>query len=165
MYNEAMSAALEREQVSDAPYVSNGVNSEYARRLARAKDSVKDLGDEMERTQAEWDTANQDWLKAMVRELLGVGVEIESSAPVTDTQPQAAQTSEPGNWKMKVQAEAAARFKRLRAAGSSPTVHSILDDMVTWCRANDVKSGGGVFPSAGYLRTHVLGGKHWTPPR
>jgi hypothetical protein len=120
---------------------------------------------EFDETQKEWDIVNQAWLNAMVRELLGMGVEIESSAPVTDSQPQAEPTSEPGNWKMKVQAEAAARFKRLRAAGSSPTVHSILDDMVTWCRANDVKSGGGVFPSAGYLRTHVLAGKHWTPPR
>ena len=69
------------------------------------------------------------------------------------------------NWKMKVQAEAASRFKRLRASGASPTTHSILDDMVIWCRDNDVKTDGGIYPKAGYLRTHVLGGKHWTPPK
>ena len=88
----------------------------------------------------------------------------EGAAPEPQAAP-AAPPSEPGNWKMVIQAEAAARFKRLRAAGSSPVVYSILDDMVMWCRANDVKTDGGVFPSAGYLRTHVLGGKHWTPPR
>lgn len=80
-------------------------------------------------------------------------------APVVE-----APANEPGNWKMKIQAEAAARFIRLRAVGASPTPHSILDDMVKWCRANEVKTDGGIFPSAGYLRTHVLGGKHWMPP-
>jgi hypothetical protein len=49
----------------------------------------KALLKEFDSTQAAWDTANQTWLNAMVRELLGMGVEIESSAPATDTQPQA----------------------------------------------------------------------------
>jgi hypothetical protein len=69
------------------------------------------------------------------------------------------------NWKMRIQVEATSYFLRLRANGASPTVHSMLDDLVIWCRANDVKTDGGIFPSAGYLRTHVLGGKHWEPPR
>lgn len=68
------------------------------------------------------------------------------------------------NWKMRVQAQAAARILRLRSVGANPTVHSILDDMAKWCREKDVKTNGGIFPSSGYLRTHVLGGKHWTPP-
>ena len=68
------------------------------------------------------------------------------------------------NWKMRIQTEAAAMFQRLRESGASPTVHSILDDLVKWCRANGVKTDGGIYPRAGYLRTHVLGGKHWTPP-
>lgn len=68
------------------------------------------------------------------------------------------------NWKMKVQIEAAAHFKVLRKSGASPTVHSILDKMVAWCRTNDVKTDSGIYPSSGYLRTHVLGGKHWSPP-
>lgn len=105
--------------------------------------------------------------------------ETPQPAPIeqADTQPQPAPVGEaparengkaeiaPGNWKMKIQAEAASRFKRLRASGASPTVHSILDDLVTWCRDNDVKTDGHIYPSANYLRTHVLGGKHWTPPR
>jgi hypothetical protein len=69
------------------------------------------------------------------------------------------------NWKMRIQIEAAAHMKTLRAAGASPTTHSILDRMVTWCRNNEVMTDGGIYPKAGYLRTHVLGGRHWTPPR
>lgn len=69
------------------------------------------------------------------------------------------------HWKMRVQAEATTRFKRLRAAGASPTVNSIKDDLAKWCRDNDVKTSGHVFPSSNYLRTHVLSRKHWSPPR
>lgn len=73
--------------------------------------------------------------------------------------------SKPDNgWKSKIQIEAASHMKTLRKSGASPTVHSILDRMVDWCRNNDVKTNGGIYPSSGYLRTHVLGGKHWTPP-
>lgn len=71
------------------------------------------------------------------------------------------------NWKMKVQAEATQMIVRGRTHGAQPVVHSILDDLVRWCRENGVKTqdGEGVFPSAGYLRTHVLSSKHWTPPK
>jgi len=72
---------------------------------------------------------------------------------------------ETNNWKMKIQVEATSRFKRLRKSGASPTVHSIVGDVAIWCRENDVKTDGGIYPSARYLQTHVLGGKHWTPPR
>lgn len=68
------------------------------------------------------------------------------------------------NWKMQIQAEATALVLRLRASGASPTRHSILDSMVTWCRENNVMTDGKIFPSSGYLRTHVLGGKHWEVP-
>jgi hypothetical protein len=68
------------------------------------------------------------------------------------------------NWKMRVQVAAAERWERLRALNTNPTVSSILSDMVKWCRENEVCTDGGITPSEGYLRTHVLGGKHWTPP-
>lgn len=83
---------------------------------------------------------------------------------VAENSPDGMEAATP-NWKMQIQAEAASLFKRLRASGASPTTSSILDDMVTWCRTHDVKTDSGIYPSAGYLRTHVLGGKHWTPPR
>lgn len=65
------------------------------------------------------------------------------------------------HWKMQVQVEAARRLKSLRNSGANPTVHSILDDMAKWCIQNGVKTDSGIFPSANYLRTHVLSGKHW----
>lgn len=68
------------------------------------------------------------------------------------------------NWKLQVQIEATDLFKRLRKAGASPTVQSTVDAMAKWCRDNNMKTGNGIYPSANYLRTHVLGGKHWSPP-
>ena len=73
--------------------------------------------------------------------------------------------AESTNWKTRIQTEAASLITRLRASGANPTTHSILDNMVIWSRTHDVKTDGGIHPSANYLRTHVLGGKHWTPPR
>lgn len=68
------------------------------------------------------------------------------------------------NWKMLVQTEATALCLRLRSAGANPTKNSILESMAKWCRDNDVKTDRKIYPSANYLRTHVLGGKHWDVP-
>lgn len=73
--------------------------------------------------------------------------------------------SELPHWKMQVQSAAADHWKNLRAGGANPTVSSILAWVAKWCIDNDVRTDGGVNPSAGYLRTHVLSGKHWTTPR
>lgn len=69
------------------------------------------------------------------------------------------------NWKMLIQTEATAHCLRLRKAGASPTKNSILDSMAQWCRDNNVMTDGSIYPSANYLRTHVLGGTHWDVPR
>lgn len=68
------------------------------------------------------------------------------------------------HWKMQVQAEAAAYWLRLRKSGANPTRGSIRPHLLRWCKENNVKTPGGINPSDGYLRTHVLSGKHWTPP-
>lgn len=68
------------------------------------------------------------------------------------------------NWKMQVQTEATALVLRLRSTGANPTRNSILESMAQWCRNNNVKTDSGIHPSEGYLRTHVLGGKHWDVP-
>jgi len=68
------------------------------------------------------------------------------------------------NWKMRVQTEATELFLRLLASGANPTPHSLVKPMAQWCRDNDIFTDGGINPSDGYLRTHVLGGGHWTPP-
>lgn len=87
----------------------------------------------------------------------------DSYSPQQDEMPE--QDSGPvPNWKMLVQAEAAAMFKQQRAMGAQPTVYNIVDTMARWCRENDVRTSSGAFPSASYLRVHVLSGKHWKPP-
>lgn len=68
------------------------------------------------------------------------------------------------DWRMRFQQEAYEYWLQLVASGCSPTVHGILDRMVTWGRENNVKSASGIYPSAGHLRNTVLGAKHWDPP-
>lgn len=65
---------------------------------------------------------------------------------------------------LKIQAAAAEIWIRWLANNGTPTVHGILDDVAKWCRDHDVKSKGGVHPSAGTLRNTILGAGHWTPP-
>ena len=98
---------------------------------------------------------------------------VAQTAPATDTaKPMPVATASDGpaplpavpNWKMLIQAEADAHCLRLRKAGANPTKHSILDSMAQWCRDNNVMTDGNIFPSANYLRAHVLGGKHWEVP-
>jgi hypothetical protein len=125
-----------------------------------------------------------DWLRATLRLGPPVPKQLDLMAPEPSTQPEpspvpeavapapagaddeAKQKDTPQllNWKMRVQVAAAERWERLRALNTNPTVSSILSDMVKWCRENEVCTDGGITPSEGYLRTHVLGGKHWTPP-
>lgn len=79
----------------------------------------------------------------------------------TRTKKQAIQTS---NWRMRIQTQAASHILALRKVGANPTVHSIINDIHAWCVQNNVRATRGGIPSPGYIRTHVLGGKHWTPP-
>ena len=89
----------------------------------------------------------------------------QSVKPAAQAAPKEQQAPPLENWKMRIQAEAAAEWKRLRAMGCNPTRASIRPHLLKWCRDNDVKtSPGGINPSDGYLRTHVLGGNHWAPP-
>jgi hypothetical protein len=73
-------------------------------------------------------------------------------------------TLQTNNWKLRVQAQATKLIRALRKTGANPTVHSILKDIHTWCVQNNVRTTRGVIPSEGYIRTHALGGKHWSPP-
>jgi hypothetical protein len=68
------------------------------------------------------------------------------------------------NWKMQIQTEATALCLLLRKSGANPTRNSILDSMAKWCRDNNIRTDTKINPSANYLRTHVLGGKHWDVP-
>jgi hypothetical protein len=79
-------------------------------------------------------------------------------APVTEQAPPLT------HWKMRVQAEAAAEWRRMRAMNCNPTLASIRPHLLKWCRENNVKTNSNINPSDGYLRTHVLSSQHWTPP-
>ncbi len=68
------------------------------------------------------------------------------------------------HWKMRIQAEATAYWLRLRKVGANPTRASIRPHLLEWCRENNVYTPRNINPSDGYLRTHVLSAKHWTPP-
>ncbi len=69
------------------------------------------------------------------------------------------------SWKHLIQIEATRKFIALRASGANPTVASITEDLAKWCRIQNIKTDGGIYPTGNYIRTHVLGGKHWTPPK
>lgn len=113
---------------------------------------------------------------AMVREGLSRSVSPAmvpetQTAPATDVVEATSDGSAPPtgvpavpNWKMQVQTEATALCLRLRKSGASPTKKSIVESLARWCRDNDVKTDTKIFPSANYLRTHVLGGAHWDLP-
>jgi hypothetical protein len=103
-------------------------------------------------------------LQSFSQWLLASGIQVKLKAPRRKITQQTKTHATKGIWKMQIQAEAAQLFKRLRASRASPTVHSILPTIVQWCRTNNVKTDGGIFPSEGYLRTHVLGARHWSPP-
>lgn len=68
------------------------------------------------------------------------------------------------NWRMKIQAEAYEHWIRLLASGCSPTPHSILDYLATWCATNNVRTDTGIYPRAGYIKNTAINGKLWTPP-
>ena len=68
------------------------------------------------------------------------------------------------NWRLRVQVQATKHMLALRKTGSNPTVLSILKDIHTWCVQNNVKTPRGIVPSEGYIRTHALGGRYWSPP-
>jgi len=68
------------------------------------------------------------------------------------------------HWKMKVQAEAAIRWKEQRKQGCNPTPHSLKDELAKWCRDENVRTKSNINPTPEYLYRHVLSSKHWTPP-
>jgi hypothetical protein len=69
------------------------------------------------------------------------------------------------DWKMQCQAEAYEQWFRLRATGANPSVRGISEHIARWCVQNEIRTTGNtICPSHAYLKTHVLGGKHWKPP-
>jgi hypothetical protein len=87
----------------------------------------------------------------------------ELAQAVAEPVPSADEAPPLEDWKMRVQAEAAAYWLRLRKTGANPTKASIRPHLLKWCQENNVLTKIGITPSDGYLKTHVLG--KWEPPR
>ena len=66
------------------------------------------------------------------------------------------------NWKARVQIQAAELCKRQRTQGAQPSKRSLSQDLARWCRDKGLQTGGGVNPSAEYIRQHVL--RDWSCP-
>jgi hypothetical protein len=114
-----------------------------------------------------WQQPAPEQAPAMPAPVTAPATTTATHAPVVAVEP-ASDGPEPlpavPNWKMLIQAEATALCLRLRKAGANPTKNSILNSMAQWCRDNDIRTDTQIIPSANYLRTHVLGGKHWNMP-
>jgi len=82
------------------------------------------------------------------------------SPPAALAAPEEQQAPPLEHWKMRVQAEAAVEWKRVRALNCNPTRASIRPHLLQWCRDNGVKTSSKLNPSDGYLRTHVLSARH-----
>ena len=83
---------------------------------------------------------------------------VNPETAISDAEPQLE------NWMMRVQEEAAKRWRAQRGRGCNPTRHSLKDELATWCRENNVVAKSGINPSADYLYRHVLNKRHWMPP-
>jgi hypothetical protein len=68
------------------------------------------------------------------------------------------------SWKLRVQQQATIECLRLYALGANPSISDLANSMAKWCVKNKVVAERGIPPLAGYIRVHVLAGKHWTKP-
>ena len=122
-----------------------------------------------ERVRTYWEYVTPDrvntWLAALKAPYRWEVQTVATPAPAVTANDGPAIAPAVANWKMQVQTEATALVLRLRKSGANPTRHSILNTMAKWCRDNDIKTVTKIYPSVGYLREHVLGGKHWEVPR
>ena len=68
------------------------------------------------------------------------------------------------DWKMRVQAEAAAHWLHLRKLHCNPTKNGIRPHLAKWCRENNIRTSGpsGVHPSEGYIKNVLI---KWNSPR
>lgn len=150
----------------------NEASPDYYRALKRAFEDVAET-DPKPRTLLDWrDVAKREGLRyhewideyeqARIEELPadvgseGAAVEVGAGATAAIEEP------ETTNWKLRIQAEAARRWKVLRDAGANPTKHNIKDDLAKWCRETNVLTDGDINPNAEYIYRHVLG--KWMPP-
>lgn len=71
----------------------------------------------------------------------------------------------PENWKMRVQEEAAKRWRNLRQSNCNPTPYSLKDELAKWCKEKNIFTKQGINPNPEYIYRHVINSRNWTPPR
>jgi hypothetical protein len=69
------------------------------------------------------------------------------------------------NWKQEYQAEATAYYIRTWGHGATPNRSNCADTLARWGALNQKTTDLGKIPGAGYIREHVIGTRHWTPPK
>lgn len=69
------------------------------------------------------------------------------------------------NWKQEYQAEATAYYIRTWGHGATPNRKNCADTLAKWGALNKKTTDLGKIPGAGYIRVHVIGTQHWTPPK
>lgn len=118
---------------------------------------AKTRHDELTRLRGELEVRKQAMPDAALAEkILDV---VEAAEPEAES----SASAQVGNWKLKVQAEAASLWKKLKEAGCNPTKNNIKDDLARWCRDQDVQTDRGINPSSEYISRHAL--RDWTPPK
>lgn len=88
------------------------------------------------------------------------------AAPDIESKPEGT-TPKPliGDWKNLVRAEAYDEWVRIIANNGTATLENVAKHLADWCVRNGVKANGGKSPRMGYIKTHVIDGKHWEAPR
>jgi hypothetical protein len=69
------------------------------------------------------------------------------------------------NWKQRYQSEASDYYQRTWRNNATPNRSNCADTLAKWGALNKIETDLGRIPSAGYLREHVIGTRHWTPPK
>ena len=69
------------------------------------------------------------------------------------------------DWRNRVRAEAWEQWVKTLAENGTPTLENVSKHLATWCKKEGIRGNLGNFPQASYLKQHVIGGKHWGPPR
>lgn len=69
------------------------------------------------------------------------------------------------DWRNVVRAEAWEQWVKTLAENGTPTLENVPYHLANWCINNHVNANMGKPPAAGYIKTHVIDGKHWNPPR
>jgi hypothetical protein len=69
------------------------------------------------------------------------------------------------DWRNLVRSEAWEHWVKIIAENGSATLENVSLHLAKWCVTNNVKGDHGNFPQASYLKTHVISGKYWAPPR